>query len=70
MSEQTDDDKLKNWKTVLNRTEPLLSERYTLFSFLMVCVRQHFEKRWHILEEHSDSAGKIYHSQVKPAILK
>jgi len=33
MSEQTYDDKLKNWKTVLNLTEPLLSERYTLYSF-------------------------------------
>lgn len=70
MSEPTDNDKLKKWKTVLNRAEPLLSERYTLYSFLMVCVRQHFEKHWHMLEEHLDLAGKIYHSQVKPAILK
>jgi len=36
----------------------------------MVCIRQHFEKHWRMLEEHSDLAGKIYHSQVKPMIPK
>jgi hypothetical protein len=29
----------------------------------MVYMRQHFEKHWHMFEEHSDLAVKIYHSQ-------